>query len=159
MAIDRRWLIGGGAVLLGGGALILYKRHQANAANSTASSNPYGAPLPGSGIIEVITPPGGQGPPGKPGPPGPAAKPKPKPKPKPKVPPPKLKKPPPHLPNPRRPPVPTAPKPRTYTVVKGDTLTEIGEKFGESWQTLYAKNKKVVGPNPNLIYPGEVLQV
>lgn len=47
----------------------------------------------------------------------------------------------------------------TYTVKKGDNLTSIGRKFGESWQTLYKANKKVVGSNPNLILPGQKLVV
>ena len=55
------------------------------------------------------------------------------------------------------------PKPKpttsTYTVKKGDTLSAIGKAHGESWQTLYAANKKVVGSNPNLILPGQKLVV
>lgn len=44
----------------------------------------------------------------------------------------------------------------TYTVVSGDTLSSIAAKFGTSWQTLQALNNL---PDPNKIYPGEVLKV
>lgn len=49
----------------------------------------------------------------------------------------------------------------TYTVVKGDTLSGIAAKFKYpgGWQALYAKNRAVIGGNPNLIKPGQVLQV
>ncbi len=49
-----------------------------------------------------------------------------------------------------------APPPRTYTVIEGDTLSGIGEKTGIPWQEIYAKNKGVIGDNPDLIYPGQV---
>jgi LysM repeat protein len=45
----------------------------------------------------------------------------------------------------------------TYTVAKGDTLSAIGAKVGVPWQQLYEANKSVVGGNPNLIKPGQVL--
>ena len=47
----------------------------------------------------------------------------------------------------------------TYTVKSGDTLSGIAAKYGMSWQELYAKNKFVVGNNPNLIKPGQVLTI
>lgn len=48
---------------------------------------------------------------------------------------------------------------RTYTVVKGDTLSGIAKKLGISdWHTLYNNNKNVIGNNPNLIKPGQVLK-
>lgn len=48
---------------------------------------------------------------------------------------------------------------RTYTVVKGDTLSGIARKLGISdWHTLYNNNKGVIGNNPNLIKPGQVLK-
>ena len=47
----------------------------------------------------------------------------------------------------------------TYTVVSGDTLSGIAAKYGMSWQELYAKNKFVIGNNPNIIYPGQVLTI
>lgn len=71
-------------------------------------------------------------------------------------------------------PVPTTPKPTTpapttpapvggtkYTVVKGDTLYDIAlaKKVNGGWKTLYAANESVVGKNPNLIYPNQVLTI
>lgn len=47
----------------------------------------------------------------------------------------------------------------TYTVKSGDSLSAIAGRYGMSWQTLYANNKTVVGSNPNLIKPGQVLKV
>ena len=38
-------------------------------------------------------------------------------------------------------------------------LISIGKKYGISWQTLYANNKNVIGSNPNLIIPGQVLNI
>jgi LysM repeat protein len=43
-----------------------------------------------------------------------------------------------------------------YTVQKGDTLAKIGRMYGVSWQYL-AKINHI--PNPNKIYPGQVLCV
>ena len=46
----------------------------------------------------------------------------------------------------------------TYTVVSGDTLSGIAAAKGISnWHTLYNENTSVVGSNPNLIFPGQVL--
>lgn len=48
----------------------------------------------------------------------------------------------------------------TYTVVKGDCLWKIAAAFygdGSLWRTIYEANKSVIGGNPNLIYPGQVL--
>ena len=42
----------------------------------------------------------------------------------------------------------------TYTVKSGDTLSGIAATYGMSWQELYAKNKFVIGNNPNVIKPG-----
>ena len=48
----------------------------------------------------------------------------------------------------------------TYTVVSGDTLSGIAQKEGISdWHTLYNDNLSVVGSNPDLIYPGQVLHL
>lgn len=47
----------------------------------------------------------------------------------------------------------------TYTVKKGDTLWDISKKYlGDPtrWPEIYSLNKKVIGSNPNLIYPGQV---
>lgn len=60
-----------------------------------------------------------------------------------------------------RPPVPDKPKPATYTVQRGDTLTAIAKKVPvkPNWRTLYENNKDVIGANPNRIFPGQVLKV
>ena len=47
----------------------------------------------------------------------------------------------------------------TYTVKSGDTLSGIAARYGMSWQELYAKNKFVIGNNPNLIKPGQILTI
>lgn len=49
----------------------------------------------------------------------------------------------------------------TYTVVKGDTLTAIARRLTGSanWKPIYEANKDVIGSNPNLIYPGQVLTI
>lgn len=45
---------------------------------------------------------------------------------------------------------------RTYTVKSGDTLTSIAAKYKVSVTALYEANRKVIGSNKNLIYPGQV---
>lgn len=71
----------------------------------------------------------------------PAPKPQPKPQPKPKP----------------------TPKPKQrkgkYTVQTNDTLIKIAEQYGITWKQLYnyGNNRSVIGPNPNRIYPGQVL--
>ncbi|MEU7281044.1 LysM peptidoglycan-binding domain-containing protein [Streptomyces sp. NPDC045431] len=52
-------------------------------------------------------------------------------------------------------------KPATYTVVAGDTLSEIAADRGVSggWKKLYEDNKSVVGDNPSLIRPGMKLTI
>jgi len=55
-------------------------------------------------------------------------------------------------PNPVPPPV-----KKTYVVVEGDDLFTIAENFNTTWQVLYSLNKSIIGPNPNLIHPGQVL--
>lgn len=47
--------------------------------------------------------------------------------------------------------------PYTYVVKSGDFLSKIGEHYNVSWQHIYNSNKKVIGANPNLIYPGQKL--
>lgn len=49
--------------------------------------------------------------------------------------------------------------PVTYVVKKGDTLSSIASKYGTDWNTLYQKNKGVIGSNPNLIKPGQILNI
>lgn len=47
----------------------------------------------------------------------------------------------------------------TYVVKKGDTLSSIAAQYNMSWQKLYAKNKFVIGNDPNKIKPGQVLHI
>ncbi|MBY9080992.1 LysM peptidoglycan-binding domain-containing protein [Paenibacillus sp. HN-1] len=49
---------------------------------------------------------------------------------------------------------------KTYTVKIGDSLSKIAKlELGNSskWQAIYNLNKKVIGPDPNKIYPGQKL--
>lgn len=49
-----------------------------------------------------------------------------------------------------------------YTVVKGDCLWNIAKKFygsGSKYSVIYKANRSVIGGNPNLIYPGQVLTI
>lgn len=51
---------------------------------------------------------------------------------------------------------------KTYTVVKGDCLWNIAKKYygnGAQYTKIYNANKSVIGSNPNLIYPGQVLTI
>jgi LysM repeat protein len=55
---------------------------------------------------------------------------------------------------------PTPPPPSSaYTVKSGDWLSTIAPRVGEDWHKLYQDNVSVIGSNPNLIYPGQVLAV
>ncbi len=57
---------------------------------------------------------------------------------------------------------PKRPRPpqRTYTVRAGDTLSAIAAGLGLSdWRPLYEANKKLIGPDPDLIQPGQVLTI
>ena len=50
---------------------------------------------------------------------------------------------------------------RSYTVKRGDTLSSIAQRFygrAADWAWLYQANRSVL-PNPNVIYPGQVLSV
>lgn len=59
----------------------------------------------------------------------------------------------------------TSPAPasaQTYTVVSGDYLWNIAKKFygnGSKYTVIYNANKDVIGGNPNLIRPGQVLTI
>lgn len=59
------------------------------------------------------------------------------------------------------PPAPTLPTPagsESYTVQAGDSLSKIARRLGHGdWKTLYGANRDVVGANPNVIRPGQVL--
>jgi hypothetical protein len=47
-----------------------------------------------------------------------------------------------------------------YTVQPGDNLSEIARCFDlNGYQALYQDNIKVIGANPNLIYPGQVFTI
>lgn len=51
---------------------------------------------------------------------------------------------------------------KRYTVVSGDSLSLIAGRFWGDvllWPILYDANRRVVGPNPNLIKPGQVLTI
>ena len=47
----------------------------------------------------------------------------------------------------------------TYTVQAGDNLSKIATKYGTTWQTIYNNNRYVIGNNPNIIKPGQVLKI
>ncbi|MGW6022773.1 LysM peptidoglycan-binding domain-containing protein [Streptomyces sp. NPDC055099] len=46
-----------------------------------------------------------------------------------------------------------------YTVRQGDTLSRIAAAHGVSWQKVYSANKAVIGGNPNVILPGQRLDL
>jgi nucleoid-associated protein YgaU len=46
-----------------------------------------------------------------------------------------------------------------YTVRSGDTLSGIADRHGISWQRLYERNKAVIGGDPNVIMPGQRLDI
>lgn len=57
-------------------------------------------------------------------------------------------------------PAPAAAAAKTYTVKKGDCLWNIAKQYlgsGAKYTEIYDLNKSVIGSNPNLIYPGQVL--
>lgn len=57
---------------------------------------------------------------------------------------------------------PAPPAAQTYTVVKGDCLWNIAKRFygsGAKYTVIYNANRGVIGGNPNLIYPGQVLTI
>lgn len=45
----------------------------------------------------------------------------------------------------------------TYIVKKGDCLSAIAKKYNTSWRKIYEDNKNIIGDNPNIIKPGQVL--
>ncbi|MEU8513384.1 transglycosylase family protein [Kitasatospora sp. NPDC048722] len=62
--------------------------------------------------------------------------------------------------NDAKPVAPAAPaKGGSYTVKSGDTLSTIAAAQGLDWHDLYKNNAKVVGGNPDLIFPGQVLSI
>lgn len=53
-------------------------------------------------------------------------------------------------------------KTKTYIVRQGDTLTGIAKKqtgTSANWKAIYNANKKIIGSNPNKIYPGQKLVI
>ncbi|GEA17491.1 LysM peptidoglycan-binding domain-containing protein [Moorella sp. E306M] len=57
---------------------------------------------------------------------------------------------------------PAPPPPRTYTVKPGDTLWAIAKRTlgdGSRWREIYQANTAVIGKDPNLIRPGQVLRI
>ena len=59
-------------------------------------------------------------------------------------------------------PRPAPPPPKTYTVKPGDSLWAIAKRIlgdGSRWREIYNANVSVIGKNPNLIYPGQVLRI
>jgi nucleoid-associated protein YgaU len=57
------------------------------------------------------------------------------------------------------PPPPPPARSTVYTVVSGDNLSRIAQRYGTSWQAIYGANRGVVGSNPNMIHPGERLTI
>lgn len=55
---------------------------------------------------------------------------------------------------------PDPPQSNIYIVVAGDSLSAIAKKkLGDFalWRTIYERNKQTIGPNPDLIFPGQQL--
>ena len=46
-----------------------------------------------------------------------------------------------------------------YTVREGDTLSGIAARHGTTWQRVYAANKAAIGGDPDLIVPGQRLEL
>ncbi|MEV0113813.1 transglycosylase family protein [Streptomyces sp. NPDC050844] len=46
-----------------------------------------------------------------------------------------------------------------YTVERGDTLSRIAAEHGVGWRQVYAANKAVIGGDPNMIVPGQRLDL
>lgn len=46
----------------------------------------------------------------------------------------------------------------TYTVVAGDNLTKIGEKYGITWQAIFDANRDIIH-DPDKIHPGQELKI
>jgi nucleoid-associated protein YgaU len=46
-----------------------------------------------------------------------------------------------------------------YTVQPGDSLSKIGKNWGKNWKEIWDLNRDVVGPNYNLIHPGQKLRI
>ncbi len=46
-----------------------------------------------------------------------------------------------------------------YVVQSGDSLSKIASLYGTSWDAIYQSNRTTIGPNPNLIRPGQRLYI
>lgn len=46
-----------------------------------------------------------------------------------------------------------------YTVRGGDTLSAIAARHGTTWQRIYAANKAAIGKDPDVIVPGQRLEL
>lgn len=46
----------------------------------------------------------------------------------------------------------------TYTVVSGDNLTKIGNKYGVPWKAIWDHNRDILN-HPDKIYPGQELKI
>jgi putative chitinase len=46
-----------------------------------------------------------------------------------------------------------------YVVQPGDTLSGIAARFGTSVTAVWESNRTTIGPNPNLIRPGQRLYI
>lgn len=46
-----------------------------------------------------------------------------------------------------------------YVVQKGDTLSSIAEIYNTTYQKIYQKNKNIIGDNPDIIKPGQILYI
>jgi nucleoid-associated protein YgaU len=46
-----------------------------------------------------------------------------------------------------------------YTVREGDTLSGIAAEHGTTWRKIYAANESVIGTDPDLIVPGQQLDL
>jgi resuscitation-promoting factor RpfA len=175
------WMIGGGLVVLG---ILFVAVRSANKNTSTSASpstaaqggiNPatgylYGSPADiaaqqsSGGYTGAQGPAGPAGPAGPPGPAGPW-QPAPMPWPNPNPAPPSVT----GIQGARPPastvlPVRARPLSGMYTVKPGDNLSKLVSEHGVtwgigSWQQLYDMNRNVIGGNPNLIHPGQILRV
>ncbi len=50
-------------------------------------------------------------------------------------------------------------KKKQYVVQKGDTLSAIAKKYNTTYQKIYQRNKSIIGNNPNIIKPGQILDI
>ncbi|MFH8977467.1 transglycosylase family protein [Streptomyces sp. NPDC017890] len=46
-----------------------------------------------------------------------------------------------------------------YTVRRGDTLSAVADRYGTTWQRLHTVNKAVIGDDPDMIVPGQRLEL